>query len=304
MTVQFAKATKAQARLRLAIGGPAGSGKTKTALRVACALAEADGKRVAYLDTEHGSASKYADEHDFDTLNLDAPYHPDRYVEAIRAAQAAGYGVLVLDSLSHAWNGAGGLLEIVDEIAKRQRTTNSFTAWKDATPIQHRLVNALLSADLHIIATMRSKQEYVLEKDEKTGKTAPRKVGMAPVQREGVEYEFDIFGEMDQEHTMVVTKSRCPALSDAVLHKPGEDLAATLREWLTDGEPDPRMEIRSAITRELERIGSIGDYSEDVQRGIVAARDFSESAVAPLDRLQKALAYLQAIETSTQTVEA
>lgn len=227
----FQKATKAQAKLRMGIAGPSGSGKTYTALAVGTALG-----KTALVDTEHGSASKYADIFDFDVLELAPPFHPDRFVEAIK--EADGYDVLVIDSLSHAWNGAGGLLQIVDQIAARQKTANTFGAWKEATPIQDRLVDAILGARLHIIGTMRSKQEYVLEAVEKNGRTVqvPKKVGMAPVQRDSFEYEFDVFAEMDQEHRLIVSKTRCPALTDRVIEKPGAELAETLREWLQEGE--------------------------------------------------------------------
>lgn len=225
----FTKAIKRESKLRMAIAGPSGSGKTYTALAVASALA--NGKPVAMVDTEHGSASKYADLFQFDVLEMHPPYHPDRFIEAINEAAKAGYGVVILDSLTHAWSGTGGLLEVVDQIAARMRSQNSFAAWKDATPIQNRLVEAIVAAPLHVIATMRSKQEYVVQQDER-GKQAPRKVGMAPQQREGFEYEFDVFGEMDIDNTMIVTKSRCPALSGAVIKKPGADVAATLTTWL------------------------------------------------------------------------
>ena len=237
----FKKAVKHEAKLRMAIAGPSGSGKTYTALRVGTALA--NGGKVAFLDTEHGSASKYADIFSFDVMELAAPFHPRRFVEAIKAAEQAGYTVLVLDSLSHAWNGAGGLLDIVDQIAKRTKTANTFAAWKDATPIQNSLVEGLLSADLHVIATMRSKQDYVMDSDNQ-GRTKVRKVGMAPIQRDGFEYEFDVFLDMDIDNNAIVAKTRCPALAGKVFAKPGEGLAGTLAEWLTgeaySPEEDPR----------------------------------------------------------------
>lgn len=236
--MQFQKATKQSSRLRLAIAGPSGSGKTFTALGIASVLAEHFESRVALIDTEHGSASKYADRFDFDTLELEAPFHPDRYVEAIAAAAQAGYRVLVIDSLSHAWNGTGGLLEIVDQLAAKQRGSgNKFSAWKDATPIQNRMVEALVAAPVHLIATMRSKQDYVMEKDDR-GKTSIQKVGLAPVQRDGVEYEFDIFAEMDMEHRMLITKSRAEALADKVVMKPGRRTAEEIATWLK-GSPPP-----------------------------------------------------------------
>lgn len=243
----FKRAVKTESKLRMALAGPAGSGKTYTALLLAASLA--DGKPFAVIDTERGSASKYSDLFTFDVLELEAPYHPDRYVEAIKEAEAAGYGVLVIDSLTHAYNGTGGLLEIVEQIAKRNKGGNSFAAWADATPIQNRLVNGITGAGMHIIGTMRSKQDHVQDRDEKTGRTTVRKVGMAPIQRDGMEYEFDVFGELDQDNNLIVTKSRCQDISGAVIAKPGKQLAATLRAWLA-GAPAPVSE--TAPVAELE----------------------------------------------------
>lgn len=224
----FRKAVKQEAKLRLAIAGPSGSGKTYTAL----AIAQAFGGSVAVVDTEHGSASKYADLFNFDVMELEAPFHPDRFIQAIREAAAAGYTTIVLDSLSHAWNGQGGLLELVEEAQKRMKSGNSFAAWKDVTPIQNRLVEGIVAAPIHVIATMRSKQEYVQEKDDRTGRTTVRKVGMAPVQRDGFEYEFDVFLDMDINNNAIVSKTRCPALTGRVFSKPGADVAAILIDWL------------------------------------------------------------------------
>lgn len=229
----FKKAVKSEAKLRLAINGASGSGKTFTSLAIGSGL----GKKVAFVDTEHGSASKYADVFEFDVMELVAPYHPQKYIDAIKDAVADGYDVIILDSLTHAWSGTGGILEIVDDIAKRNKSGNSFAAWKDATQIQNKLIETILSAQLHIIATVRSKQDYV--QSEENGKKVIKKMGMAPVQREGLEYEFDIVLDMDSDNTAVVSKSRCPALSGAVLRKPGGDVAKTLADWLHGAKPAP-----------------------------------------------------------------
>jgi hypothetical protein len=223
----FQKAVKHESKLRLAITGPSGAGKTYTALSIARSLPQP----VALVDTEHGSASKYADLFEFDVMNLQPPYHPDRFVEAIRDAAQAGYRVIILDSLTHAWNGTGGMLELVDEIAKRSKTGNTFAAWKDAGPIQSRLIESIVGAPIHVIATLRSKQDYTQEKDA-NGRTVIKKVGMAAQQREGFEYEFDVVIDMNIDHEGIVTKTRCPALTDRVIAKPGKEVADTLTDWL------------------------------------------------------------------------
>jgi hypothetical protein len=240
----FKKAVKYEAKLRMAIAGPSGSGKTYTALKMATVLAQ--GKPVAVVDTEHGSASKYADLFTFDVMEP-AEFSPQTFIDAIRQAEKAGYVVIVLDSLSHAWAGTGGLLDIVDNIAKRSKSTNSFAAWKDATPLQNQLIDTIIGCGIHVIATMRSKQGYVMEANE-YGKQSPKKVGMEPVQRDGVEYEFDVFAEMDVDNNMVITKSRCPAISGAIFKKPDIEPAATLLAWLSGKPTAGRKPAASAST--------------------------------------------------------
>ncbi len=231
----FIKAIKTESKIRMALAGPSGSGKAYTALTLATALA--NGGKVAVVDTERGSASKYSDLFDFDVMEL-SNYHPDKFVQGIHEAEDAGYAVLVIDSLTHAWSGPGGMLEIVDAIAKRSKSGNTCMAWGEATPIQNRLIDGITRAKIHIIATMRSKTEYVLEKDDRTGKTSPRKVGMAPQQRDNFEYEFDIFGEMDYENSLIIQKTRCPELSGKVYPKPDSKVADIIKVWL-QGAPAP-----------------------------------------------------------------
>lgn len=231
----FEKAIKQEAKLRLAIAGPAGSGKTYTGLVIAQGLA--NGGKIAVVDTEHGSASKYADLFAFDVMEMFPPFHPDRFVEAIHEAQEAGYSVILLDSLSHAWNGTGGLLELVDKFAAQSQSKNTFAAWKQGTPIYNKLVDRMIQSGIHVIATMRTKQDYVIEADER-GKMTPKKVGMAPIQREGFEYEFDVVMNMDIENQGVIVKTRCPALAGGVYKKPGKEVTDILVNWLS-GAPMP-----------------------------------------------------------------
>jgi hypothetical protein len=226
----FQRAQKTQARLRLALIGPAGAGKTYTALELAKHL----GGKVAVVDTEHGSAAKYADLYEFDTVAL-TDFSPEGYISLLREAEQAGYDVVVLDSLTHEWKWC---LEEVDNVKARTKNPNSFAAWKDITPRHNSLTEAILQSSCHVIGTMRMKMEYVLEEDEK-GRKVPRKVGMAPVQRDGVEYEFDLIGDLDLDNTLVVSKTRCPALAGKVIRKPGAELAAVLKEWLGTGIAAP-----------------------------------------------------------------
>jgi hypothetical protein len=232
----FKKATKTQLKARVALAGPTGSGKTYTALEWATVLA--DGRPIAVVDTEHGSASLYSDRFEFDVLDWPPPYDPTALSATIRQAVDAGYAVVVIDSLSHFWEGEGGTLDIADAAGQRSGG-NSFAGWKVATPALRHLVDTMLAADTHVLATMRSKMEWVLEEDSR-GKKVPRKIGMAPVMRQGIEYEFTLVGDMDLEHRMMVSKSRCSSLADAVVQPGrGAEAAEEFLTWLTSGAPDP-----------------------------------------------------------------
>lgn len=229
----FRKATKFDSKLRMAIAGPAGAGKTWTALTIATGI----GGSIALIDTEHGSASKYADRFNFDSQEL-TNFNPNNYSAAIREAEQGGYAVLIIDSLSHAWTGSGGLMEQKDIIARQKYQGNTFSAWNDATKIQNMLVNTILGCKMHVVVTVRSKMDYILEKDERTGKQVPRKVGLAPVQRDDLPYEFDVFSTMEIDNTMIIDKSRCPELSGQVISRPDEHISEILLAWLA-GEPAP-----------------------------------------------------------------
>lgn len=230
---QARQATRRQLKARVAFDGPSGSGKTWTSLEWATVLA--DGGRILVIDTEHGSASLYSDVFTFEVITWAPPYDPGELADTIREAGAAGFDVIVVDSLSHFWEGEGGTLDIVDAAAQKARG-NTFAGWKAGTPALRHLVDTILAAPMHVLATMRAKTEYVLETDSK-GKQAPRKVGMAPVMRAGIEYEFTLVGDLDLDHRVSITKSRCSALAD-VLVQPGRagDAARQFLDWLTSGE--------------------------------------------------------------------
>jgi hypothetical protein len=229
----FSHASKEQAKARIALTGPSGSGKTYTALAVGTAL----GKRVALIDTERSSAAKYADLFSFDTLQL-VTFEPAVLVDALAIAADAGYDVLIVDSFSHFWSGAGGMLEQVDNATKRAGSGGSFAGWREARPMERAMLDALLAYPGHVITTMRAKTEYVVETDER-GRKVPRKVGLKPEQREGIEYEFDIVGDLDHENTLLLSKSRAAPLSGRVIRKPDARIAEAILDWLNAGEPAP-----------------------------------------------------------------
>lgn len=266
----FRKATRTQSKLRMTIDGPAGSGKTYTALRFAHGLK--NGGRIAFIDTERGSASKYVGDApdgepwDFDVLEL-TTFSPERYTAAIEAAGKAGYSVLVIDSLSHAWEGVGGALEI------KERIGESWSAWRHVTPIHNRMVDAILQSPCHVITTMRSRMEYVQELDE-NGKKVVRRVGLSPIQRPGMEYEFDVVCDMDWAHILRVSKTRCPAIVDKVVEKPGLEFVAVIKEWLASGVEaeikKPAMTLPDLLTmyspsQILEVAGKIPETAEEIE---------------------------------------
>jgi hypothetical protein len=235
-------------------------------------FAQAFGKRTAVVDTERGSASLYADTFDFDVIELSPPFHPDRLAELIRAAEKDGYDTLIADSMSHFWEGEGGTLDIADAAGQRAHG-NSFAGWKTATPVLRHLVDVILAADLHIIATMRSKQEWVLQETvNKQGRTVtqPVRVGMAPVMRQGIEYEFQLVGDLDLEHRLTITKSRVAALADQVI-QPGRaaEAADQFVAWMNSGEPQ-------ATREQVERIKAMFAQIDDREARTAAKTSFTE----------------------------
>ena len=232
---QITKAVRKGKKARVALAGPSGSGKTWTALTLARELVP-DG-RILVIDTERGSASLYADRFEFEVLEWEPPYDP-REVGAQVLANATTYDVIILDSLTHFWQGEGGTLDIVDGAAARA-SGNKFAGWKTGTPAQNEMVDAMLAAPAHVIATMRSKMEYVQEKDAQ-GRTTIRKVGMQPIQREGIEYEFTLTADIDIEHRVTISKTRCDLLADKQF-QPGRsaEMAKVLGEWLDTAADAP-----------------------------------------------------------------
>jgi hypothetical protein len=229
--MQFQKATRQAVKLKLAISGPSGSGKTLGALALAKVLAS--GGTIALIDTENGSASLYADKYGFDTLNLAPPFTSARYLEAMEAAAEAGYSVLIIDSLSHQWSGEGGILARKEEMDKRPGS-NSYTNWATFTKEHSAFLGRVLQLPIHVIGTLRSKQDYVLETNDK-GKQQPKKVGMAPVQREGLEYEFSTVFDVQMDHRALASKDRTGLFGDDLVDLVNPSTGKKLLAWLASG---------------------------------------------------------------------
>lgn len=244
----FQKATRQQAKLRLALAGPSGSGKTYSALLIARGLAPAG--RIALLDTERGSGALYAHLTDYDLATLTPPYSPERYIQFIREAERQGYAVLIIDSLSHAWTGQGGVLDLHEKAATAARG-NTWAAWREVTPAHNALVEAMLGANLHLIATLRTKTAY--EVTDENGKKKPVKVGLAPVQREGIEYEFTLVFDLTVDgHLASVGKDRTTLFNGAHF-TPSVETGTKLRDWL-ESAVDPVAASRIVLAGLTERV--------------------------------------------------
>jgi AAA domain len=296
MSSLFTKAVKAEAKARIAVTGPSGSGKTYSALMWATTLAE--GGKIAVIDTERDSAKLYADRFEFDTLSMTAPYHPNRLVEALKVAEQEGYACVVIDSLTHFYNGSGGLLELVDQAGAAAKG-NSFAGWKVATPIQQAMVDAILNFNGHIIATMRSKTEWSLEKNE-NGRIAPKKVGLAPQQRDGIEYEFTLVVEMDTDHRTIIGKTRCESLADKVFApNKGNEGATEFLTWLKSGDPIITATQRDVIDGQIRSLSPAG---RDTLIKIWAEAGLPKVNALPASKFDEAIALL-AKASKTKTAE-
>ena len=224
----FKKAVRSQAKIKLAITGPSGSGKTFSALRLAKGL----GGKVAVIDSENGSASLYSDRFEFDTLELHPPFTTAKYIDAILAAEKAGYDILIIDSISHAWAGDGGILDRKGQ--KDARGGNSYTNWAEFTKEQERFTSAILHCKCNIISTMRSKQDYIMQENDK-GKMTPKKVGLAPIQRDGQEYEYTVVFDVAMNHEAETSKDRTGLFADKIF-KITEETGETIKTWLAGSQ--------------------------------------------------------------------
>lgn len=255
--MQFRKAERRKSKLRLAIAGPSGSGKTASSLLIAYGLC-GDWEKIGLVDTESGSGDLYANAvignttiGEYNILTLEPPYTPDKYINAIRAAEQAGLEVLIIDSASHAWAGEGGLLDQHGRIAASGKM-NSFAAWRQITPLHNKLVETMLRSNLHLIVTLRAKTEYVVTQEK--GKTEVKKVGLAPVQRDGFEYEFTVFLDIAADHTANASKDRT-SLLDGQYFIPTPETGQMLRQWLESGVDKP--EPQCAQASEENRVTNI-----------------------------------------------
>lgn len=245
MAFNFSKAKREKAKARICLCGASGGGKTLSALYLGYGMT-GDWGKIAVVDSERGRALMYANRSDLGTgeflhCDLEPPYTVERYTEAMReASEIVGEdGVVIIDSGSHAWKGSGGVLDYKEQVST-QRGKTDFSAWNDAGKVQNNFIDTIMDLKCHVIVTLRSKSEYVQEKDPETGKTAVKKLGLAPVQRDDFEYEFMLVMDCDKDtHNATIIKDNTFLDSEGWFGQIDIPLGKRLKEWLNDGiEPE------------------------------------------------------------------
>lgn len=225
--MQLIKAERKKAKIKLGLQGPSGSGKTYGALLLAFGLTE-DWNKIAVIDTENQSSNLYAHLGKFNVLSLEPPFTPEKYVKALRLCVNEGMEVVIIDSISHEWEGAGGIIE-----THSQMTGNSFTAWAKLTPRHNAFVQEILQSPIHILATIRTKQDYVLV--DKNGKMVPEKVGLKGITRDGMDYEFTLVFDLDIKNNATTSKDRTGLFFGMPEQKISTQTGNKIREWCNSG---------------------------------------------------------------------
>jgi hypothetical protein len=224
--MEIRKAHRKQAKIKLALQGSSGSGKTYSALLLASGMTA--WPKIAVIDTENHSADLYAHLGDYNVLLLSKPFNPERYISAIETCEQAGMEIIIIDSITHEWEGSGGILDIHGNMPG-----NSFTAWAKVTPRHNSFVQKILESPCHIISTIRTKTDYVLT--EKNGKMVPEKVGLKGITRDGMDYEFTIVFDLDIKHHAIASKDR----TGLYMEKPEgiitRDYGKRILEWCHKG---------------------------------------------------------------------
>ena len=252
--MQLRKASRKKAKIRLGLSSVSGGGKTVSALLIAYGMC-GDWGKIAVIDTESESADLYANHKlptgfvigEFEVCPLSAPHSPERYIEAIKSCEAAGMEVIIVDSITHEWDGRGGCLEIVDQLTQASSHKNSYIAWGKVTPRHQAFIEALLTSKCHIITTVRRKQDYEMSKGS-DGKIKVEKAGLKEITREGFEYELTVNLELDHGHHATASKDRTGLFSGKPEFVPSVATGQMIAEWCESGA-DTSQEIADAITK-------------------------------------------------------
>lgn len=225
--MQLIKAERKKAKIKLGLQGTSGSGKTYSALLLAFGLTE-DWSKIAIIDTENHSANLYAHLGGYNVLPLEYPFNPEKFIKAIRLCVTAGMEAVIIDSISHEWEGTGGILDI-----HSQMTGNSFTAWAKLTPRHNAFIQEILQSPVHILATIRTKQDYVLV--DKNGKMVPEKVRLKGITRDGMDYEFTTVFDLDIKNNASISKDRTGLFFGQPEQKISTQTGRVIREWCNTG---------------------------------------------------------------------
>lgn len=252
--IEIRKAERKQSKLRIGMSSPSGAGKTYSALLLAKGLV-GSWEKVGLIDTETGRGDFYSDLGGYLIATLQAPFTPERYIEYIEAMIGAGVEVLIIDSISHEWEGKGGLLEINEKLAAAKFKGNTWSAWSETTPRHQKFIESIISAPIHVITTVRNKVDTVMTDDKKV-----KKVGTKEITREGFEYELTVNFNLDRDtHSAMASKDNTRLFDGrdpfVITEKTGEEL----REWVNSGAVDPEIqnkrEKRDEIGDLLEKLG-------------------------------------------------
>lgn len=247
--MELRTAQRKRARIRLGLNGPSGSGKTYSALLLAYGLV-GDWTKIAIIDTEQGSADLYQDLGNYNVLTLSRPFNPERYIDAIDICEKAGMEAIIIDSISHEWEGIGGILETHGNMPG-----NSFTNWSKLTPRHNAFIQRMLMSPAHIIASLRAKQEYVL--NERDGKMIPEKVGLKGVTRDGVDYEMTIFFDLDIKHNATASKDRTTLFMDKPPFVITPETGERIKQWCSRGTGIETVKQQVMTTESLDELRSL-----------------------------------------------
>lgn len=266
-TMQLRKATRQKAKIRLGLSAVSGGGKTFSALLIAKGLC-GDWSKIAMIDTENGSGDLYSHLGDYNVLTLTAPFSPERYAEAVKACEAAGAEVIIIDSITHEWDGKGGCLEIVDQLGGK------YQDWAKVTPRHQAFIDSILQSKCHVITTVRRKQDYEMTKDN-NGKLKVEKAGLKEVTREGFEYELTANLEIDHKHNASASKDRTGLFAGKPSFVPSEQTGEMISEWCESGV-DPLVEIREAVAK-LDNCNSVEElklFKETLPHHVITSDEF------------------------------
>ena len=250
--MQIQKAKRNAAKIKLSLAGASGSGKSFSSIMLAYGLCK-DFNKICVIDTENHSASLYSHLGDFNVINISAPFHPDKYIEAIKLCEDAKMEVIIIDNATHAWSGKGGCLELHEKETAKMKIPNSFTAWNMITPIYQRYIDAIINSSCHIICALRSKTDYVMS--ERNGRQVPQKTGTAPMIRDGFDFEMSVAFDLDQQHKAFCTKDRTGLFQDKESFVITPDTGRKLLQWCNNGEA-------ISVDEVSRRIGGVASIKE------------------------------------------